>query len=116
MYIGHKQEFVNFFGGAYYNIEFGWDVVVGLDGVVRKWLCSMVVRCTVVCRHIRCSTQCDISQHSTIITHPDAHHRTISIPLQRTQHNITMIFLYIYIYITFIIMECVTHLRLTHHR
>ena len=20
-----------------YNIEFGWDVVVGLDGVVRKW-------------------------------------------------------------------------------
>ena len=34
---------MNFFGGAYYNIEFGWDVVVGLDGVVRKWLCSMVV-------------------------------------------------------------------------
>ena len=45
---------MNYFGGAYYNIGFGWDVVVGLDGVVRRWLCSMVVRCTVVCRHIQC--------------------------------------------------------------
>ena len=32
----HKQEFVNFFRGAYYNIGFGWDVVVGLDGVVAE--------------------------------------------------------------------------------
>ena len=60
-----------------YNIEFRWDVIVGLDGVMRKWLCSVCVGTFGVERSV------NTSRHNTIIPHPDAHHRTISIPLQR---------------------------------